>query len=204
MVPKRVQDTRKRAVQTNSFLFDEKLSAAVLVLAGPDIATEADAETLFRRELNGGKPFSQLTMASPLSGQTFATHDWDDAQDWLRKWLPRILEAPRLAESGAAALARELNEALALSNVGTLRLGRRLGEFELTLDSGHESFLGAAMRGVLPFLLPYGWQRRLGRCELKGCARWFLRKYQTGPRQQYCSEEHAQNARARRYRGRRA
>jgi hypothetical protein len=204
MVPKHVHEKRGRAVETGAFLFDEALTRAALTLAGSAVTTRDQATELFRevakgrpehlvitrKDIEEHRPLDRPQTSAPSEeivgvymgrpDASFSTKDWQDAQNWLRKWLPKIAAADNLAESSASALARELTEHL--TRVATaLRVGRRRGNFELTMYTLHDSIWAASMRGVLPFLLPYGWMRRLGRCQLKNCGEWFLQESRTGP-----------------------
>jgi CGNR zinc finger protein len=209
MVPKHVREKRSRAIETGGFLFDEGLTRAALKLAGSAITTRDQAAELFREVARGrpepqvltgedGKPFA-VHYGRP--GASFGTQDWQHAQSWLRRWLPKIAAAETLAESSAAALAREF--AKQLGDVpAVLRVGRRRSHFELTLYTQRDSIAAASMRAVVPFLLPYGWMHRLGRCQLRECGEWFLQESRTGPPRQYCGVEHANRARVRRFRQR--
>jgi hypothetical protein len=225
MVPKHVHEKRGRAIDTGAFLFDEALTRAALTLAGAAITTRGQATKLFR-EVAKGRPEplvitqKDIVQRRPLDrsrspgsseepvgayywgpGASFSTQDWQQAQNWLRKWLPKIATAETLAESSASALARELTGQL--SRVETaLRVGRRRANFELTAYTLRDSIAAASMRAVLPFLFQWGWSRRLGKCQLKECGEWFLQESRTGPPRQYCGTEHANRARVRRFRQR--
>jgi hypothetical protein len=225
MVPKHVDSKRGRAIDTGGFLFDEALTRAALALAGSTVTTRDQATKLFR-EFAKGRPEPAVITREVIAtgrlpdrsrtpgpseelvgeyffgaGASFSTRDWQDAQNWLREWLPKIAAADTLAESSASALAREL--AKDLSRVSTaLRVGRRRGNFELTVYTLRDSIAAASMRAVLPFLFQWGWKRRLGRCQLKECGEWFLQESRTGPPRQYCGTEHANLARVRRFRQR--
>jgi hypothetical protein len=208
MVPKLTVHRRARAIATEGFLFDEPLTRIALRLAGNDVTTREQATELFR-DVRRGRPDPSLVKGPDGSvigvwyrgaGASFDTSDWEQAQSWLRKWLPKIAEAEQLAESSASALARELTERLSLME-SALRIGRRRGNYELTVYTLRDSIAKASIRAVLPFLLPYGWLRRLGKCQLRGCGEWFLREPKTGPLRQYCSDAHRNLAGVRRHRG---
>jgi len=224
MTPKATQNKQIRAAETGTFLFDEEWTRAALLLANTDIQSQAQATDLFRKSAKGRAFFSfaaepdGLTTGESIQRNhekrqavlgakeyddalTFDTDDWEIAQQWLQRWLPKIAEADRLPESSDAALRREISRMLLASGDISLRLGRR----DLILSIQHDSIFNTVVRAVIPFLVPYGWSpRRIGKCELNSCRRWFLRENKSGPPEQYCCKEHGTLARVRRFRGKQA
>jgi hypothetical protein len=206
MVPKLTVQKRARAIATEGFLFDERLTRTALRLAGQTVTTREEAAELFREAMRGrpdpskvkGPDGSVIGVWYHGAGASFDTSDWEQAQTWLRKWLPKI-EEREPAESSASAVAREVTERLR-SMETALRIGRRHGDYDLTVYTLRDSIAKASIRAVVPFLLPYGWQRRLGKCQLKGCGEWFLREPKTGPLRQYHSDAHRNLAGVRRHR----
>jgi hypothetical protein len=205
MALKTVLNRQSRGIGTAGFLFDENLARAALALAHPEIKTEEQAVHLFVAVAKGRVLWNEDNNTLVERGTPrFYTADWDIAQRWLQRFLPRIARADALTESSASALAQELTASTIGIGVGQIGVTRRGGRYDLVMFVSEDSIWQACTRAAIVFLPEYGWGRRLGQCEFRDCGRWFLRETKTGPRRQFCSDEHASLARSRRFRGTRA
>jgi hypothetical protein len=171
-------------------LFDEETTQAAIKLSWPEIESEAQAAALFaniqRRVL--AQPRVSLGATFPAVAATFITNDWFAAQLQVRRLLPRIARYEALEEEARAQLRGYMNEGLVQEGEVTLQVGASGLAIRLQADS----IMGAASRGLMPFLVPNGWPvSRLGQCRLKDCARYFLRPgLQRGRRAVFCRPEH--------------
>jgi hypothetical protein len=203
LAPKATQTARKRAVITRGVLFDEEFTDTVLRLTDPTIQSRADVEELFRK-IARGRPAviandGEQTNSREIGDETFDYFDWEVARHLLLRWCPKVSQYDRLSKSSRATLLADINKAgLAMG-----RVHLRVSPAGLMLATSGDDLTSAAFRAVLPFLEPtYGWPpRRLAKCQLNTCGRWFLRPNQSGTVAMYCSAKHSNLARVRRSRG---
>lgn len=181
-------------------LFDERLTVAALKLADSAVQTEKQAAAIFA-SISAEHVSSRKASSFPIPTElvaTFASYDWQMGQQRLQAWLPKIAQLERMTPRQRAKLVNEVDEALWV--FGECRIG--LGPQGLIIRAESDTIAQAAIRGVLPFLVPNGFPiSRLGKCQLETCGRWFLRPHRAGTVSLYCTPKHSNLARVRRSRG---
>ena len=199
MTQKTLQPRREKSagIAVTALLFDEDTTRAAINLGAVDVRTEEQAAQLFskvRRKVLG------QSRAALAGDATFRTWDWSVAQNQVRRLLPGIAKFDGMRQQDRVDLFDALNEGLVLDGQVTLQVTKHGLAFRLQSDS----ILGAASRGLMPFLVPNGWPaNRLGQCRAKGCGRYFLRPDgQRGRKAVFCSPGHATKTHVREHRER--
>ena len=192
---------QKRAVLTSSVLFDEGVTEAALHLTDPTVQTIEQVAEIFQKVARGRPQVNAndggVNWTADGLGR-FDIFDWESARRLLFRWCPRISQYDRLSKTSRSALLAEINQAAHAFGMVNLRVTSA----GLSLETEWDSVGYAAFRAILPFLQPkYGWPpRRLGKCQLNTCGRWFLRPNKAGTVAMYCSTKHSNLARVRRSR----
>jgi len=187
-------------------LFDDQSILFALAVARDDVQNDADVA----REFHTNYPdWSKHTLPSwkedePIPSNTpIDLRDWQRGQKLLRDWLPNVARFDRLMPKRRTEVLYAVNEMLSMfDSHGSLFIGPAGLEFRS--DSGGESVLGLCVRSMVRFMVPSDWPpSRLGRCANPKCKQWFIRPPpKRGTVRRYCSDKHANSARAMQFRRR--
>jgi len=171
-------------------VFDEALVIAALSLTDASVSTEEDAASLF---VDVARRCGQWKLPKPAPSP-FVTADWESAQAAMRKWLPKLIDVNTSTRvlTDIARTSEEWGHSL------RMQLGAD-GELQWTVE--RDSIGTICTRACMTFIMPNGWQPRLGQCQYEKCGKWFLRPQpKRGSVPLYCSKSHANIARVNAFR----
>jgi hypothetical protein len=187
-------------------LFDETLIQAALELASEHVTSEEAVQAAMeplRRKIT-----SERTDELRGISLVIVIEEWADAQDWLRRMLPRVRRYQTASATERARIRQSINacaDASLYRGYFSVRAGPERLEL-YTMNFVWTTWVVVVL-AMLAFVVPEGIApTRLGKCLYRNCGKWFLRRPpKRGSVEEYCPKtSHGSSERVMRMREHRA